>query len=516
MAWRTSRPGPDGPRSWLVACAASWNILWLSLVRRSGGVVFVALVTSYGATREQATWTISVSFSIACILGPLFGLLTKFLALRTLSLVGSSILALSTIACFFAEDMTAVFVLLGVLNGIGTGMMMVTNDVVIGQYFRRYRGSGFGIYYTGGTLAAFAFPPLMQILIQAYGLRGTFLITGGLSLNGLVGSLFYRTPPWASVRTSQVLPVTDKFPVNVAGDFGRPSANEGQLSDYDVEGALLKPKGTNLDVVIKPINTIEASFNSATSGNEHSRTPVEDIPQDYSKGTLFKERRLVAEDEDSGTVATKAQDTKQKWTSHLSFLKVPVFYMVAVTCMFSVYAALIFLILVDVAEEKGFSRQDGAVLLSVSAIGDAGARLLSGVFSDKGFLDRRAMMGLNSVLLGSLVVALPWVHSYAAALALCALLGWACGTLVVLFGPLLADHLGAENLGVTMGICRFVMGAAYLGCPKITGHFKDHVGSYDGLLYMIGSGCFLVALMWAVELSRVCVKKRKERASALE
>lgn len=495
MTWRSKRRGPDGPRSWFVAFAAAWNILWLSLLRRSGGVVFVALVTSYGATREEATWTISISFSIACMLGPVVGLLTKYLALRTLSLVGSFTLALSTILCFFAEDMTAVFALLGVLNGIGMGIVMVTNDVVIGQYFLRYRGSGFGIYYTGGTLAAFVFPPLMDILIQAYGLRGTFLITGGLALNGLVSSLFYRTPPWVSVRASKVLPVTDKIPTNVVGASGEPSANGGQLTEYDVEGALLKDGETTSDDVIQPMNTIEASFNSAVNDGQYVRN---------------------SRDNSSGTAETNSHSTKRKWSSHLSFLKVPVFYMVAVTCMFSVYATLVFMILVDLAEEKGFSRQDGAVFLSVSAIGDAGARLLSGVLSDKGFMDRRAMMGLSSVLLGSLVVSLPSVHSYPAALALCAFLGWACGTLVVLFGPLLADHLGVENLGVTMGICRFVMGAAYFGCPKITGHFKDHVGSYDGLLYMIGSGCFLVALMWLAELCHVCVKKRKDSASAAQ
>lgn len=60
-----------------------------------------------------------MTLTIACdsLLGPVVGLLTKYLALRTLSLVGSSTLALSTILCFFAEDMTAVFALLGVLNG---------------------------------------------------------------------------------------------------------------------------------------------------------------------------------------------------------------------------------------------------------------------------------------------------------------------------------------------------------------------------------------------------------------
>lgn len=199
---------------------------------------------------------------------------------------------------------------------------------------------------------------------------------------------------------------------------------------------------------------------------------------------------------------------------HWTFLRSPVFYMVAVTCAFSVYTLLILMILVDFAEEKGFTKRDGAVLLSLTAIGDASARLISGFLSDRKFCDRRTLLGGSALLAGALCATLPSMHSedYALAATLCVLFGWCNGSVIVLFGPVLVDHVGIANLGLSGGVIRFVMGLAYLACPKITGYFKDEVGSYDGLFYLISIGSFFVGIMWTVELIHRTLRRRKAKA----
>lgn len=449
--------------------------------------------------------------------GPLVGLSTKYVKLRTLSLLGSLILCTSTIGCCFANDMTAVFILLGLCTGVGTGIVLPTNDVVIGQYFSRYRGSGSGIYYTGGTLAAFAFPPLLQMLIQEYGLRGSFLITGGLSLNALAGSLLYSRPPWIRPRRSKVLPVSDETlrPPNggIQGDGDLSGAKVCLPSDAAVPTRSGRETSWN-DAVRDVIKVSEASLGLLVEDDRNNATSGDNgILEPSTRSTVNGKQKFLEGDPDSVTQVTENRKPS-KSASHFSFLKDYIFYLVALTCIFSVYATLIFMVLVDYAEEKGFTRRDGAVLLSLSAIGDASARLLSGVISDRSFVDRRTMMGASCFLLGVSSVALPSVHSYAAVLSICVLFGWACGTTVVLIGPILADHLGVEHLGVSMGICRFAMGAAFLGCPKITGYFKDEVGSYNGLMLMIGSSCFLVSIMWIVEALVVRLKRRRSRALA--
>lgn len=598
--------GPDSARSWLVAVACSWNLLWSSLVRRSSGVIYVALVNTFGVTREQTSWVLSVSISLAWLLGPVVGALTKCVPLMALSIVGTTICSVSAIGCVFAGDMTAVFLLLGICAGIGNGIVMPTNDVIIGRNFGRYRGSGNGIYYTGGTLAAFAFPPILHILIKEYGFRGAFLITGGLMLNGLAACALFGTPPWAGHAkvSPQGTHASDEVPghsvpttVATISDAYKAAIAPASSPDHEPNGVNHKisrtefksttnsetvddssgdPHGTcpseqaGAAVVVRADSFTEAgaattmdvvravvkyefpqpSSPKQTRGPRSHLTKRKHGPGDVPEGVQVISMRqlpnglhgggdsppaqfdeclaLKTEVTANGRAtamddATTSRRESEPGTAsgqpdshgHWAFLRTPVFYMVAVTCAISVYTLLVLMILVDFAEEKGFTKRDGAVLLSVTAIGDASARLISGFLSDRKFCDRRTLLGGSALLAGALCSTLPSMHAdyYALAATLCVLFGWCNGSVVVLFGPVLADHVGVANLGLSGGVIRFVMGLAYLACPKITGYFKDEVGSYDGLLYLISIGSFFVGLMWTVEFIYRTLRRRKANAA---
>ena len=50
------------------------------------------------------------------------------------------------------------------------------------------------ISYAGGTVGSFVFPALIEAVIAEYGLRGSFLIIGGILLNGLPCAMLLRPP----------------------------------------------------------------------------------------------------------------------------------------------------------------------------------------------------------------------------------------------------------------------------------------------------------------------------------
>ncbi|KAH7957671.1 hypothetical protein HPB52_021170 [Rhipicephalus sanguineus] len=573
-------PGPDGPRSWLVAVACGWNLLWSSLIRRSTGVIYVALLRTFGTTREQSSWVLSVGTSIAWLMGPVVGMLTKYVPLMTLSFVGSIVTAVSAIGCAFAGDMTAIFLLLGICSGIGNGIVMPTNDVIIGKYFKKYRGSGNGIYYTGGTLAAFAFPPIYTSCCRhvtpsacrscesaytntEYGFTGAFLITGGLMLNALSACIIFKVPPWeASKSTSakispaaanectdqqqrhgsvvslerkeQVATINGTYKAVVEGgtsadagtnvpkdkdepdttrvssheisDGRAPAAVNGTTTTYKFPPSpkpvqfrgisfrffKRKPSGdgdapsySRLDGAYNIQNGEAGSCTAVTTGNGTIAKPwtVPEPEVVVTNGSL----EAVAVDAAveslrrhslAGKEALVASGGGGAGTSHWSFLRAPVFYMVTVTCAVSVYTLLVLMILVDLAVDKGFTRRDGAATRAPG--------LWPAPLSDRSFCDRRVLLSASAMLTGALCVSLPTMRPdrYAVTALMCALFGWSNGSVVVLFGPVLADQLGVENLGLSAGVTRFVMGIAYLACPKITGYFKDEIGSYDGLLHM--------------------------------
>uniref|UniRef100_A0A131YVZ6 Monocarboxylate transporter n=1 Tax=Rhipicephalus appendiculatus TaxID=34631 RepID=A0A131YVZ6_RHIAP len=535
-SWNRRHQGPDGPWAWLVASAAAWNLFWLSLLRRSGGVIFVALVTTFGESRERTSWVISLNMSLAMLLGPLWGLLTKFLSLRTQTLLGCLIVGVSSILCYFAQSLTAVIVLQGICGGIGQGIVMPTKDLLIGYHFRKYRGSANGIYFIGGTLAAFVYPMILLLLVQEYNLGGALLITGGLQLHALAGSLFYRKPPWAQAQ-NETEARRNSAGLKARGDDGKyitgrqvsktleaaPAADRDHVSkSIDGPGSrkLAVTDGADGfagDVREKGQRGSDFLCNGVEHGNQENNGSC--ASASAAVALLSKETGVAVEDE----VAASSVDRKHKdrrtssaGARHFGFLKYPVFYMIFVTCMFSAFSMLPFTILVDYVKERDFSAQDGAILLSVRAIGDAISRPMSGVLSDRGLVDRRTLMCASKLTVAFSCALLPLAtQSYPALLVLCVLLGWSTGTSVVLFVPIMADRVGVASLGLSMGFCRFAMGVGHLTCPLIIGYFKDQLGSYEGLFYLSSTINFMVGSLWLVDALRMVVtRRRRRRASA--
>ncbi|XP_050025545.1 monocarboxylate transporter 9-like [Dermacentor andersoni] len=546
-SWNRRHHGPDGPWAWLVASAAAWNLFWLSLLRRSGGVIFVALVTAFGESRERTSWVISLNMSLAMLLGPVWGLLTKFLSLRTQTLLGCFIVGVSSILCYFARSLTSVIVLQGVCGGIGQGIVMPTKDLLIGYHFRRYRGSANGIYFIGGTLAAFLYPMVLLLLVQEYNLGGALLITGGLQLHALAGSLFYRKPPWAQAqnetearrnsaglkargddrystgrevsKSSNSYKTEEERTVNnrdvshsVDGTFSKalvPCANGDATECNGAVGVadVVREEGQHGDGVL---------LNGAEYGNQETNRSSATAS---AAAALLSDEAGVAVEEGAATAVDRTDKDRRASSAssrHFGFLKYPVFYMIFVTCSFSAFSMLPFTVLVDYVKERGFSAQDGAILLSVRAIGDAISRPMSGVLSDRDLVDRRTLMCASKLTVAFVCALLPLAtQSYAALLVLCVLLGWSTGTAVVLFVPIMADRVGVASLGLSMGFCRFAMGVGHLTCPIIIGHFKDELGSYEGLFYLSSIVTFLVGSLWLVDALRmVVIRRRRRRASA--
>ncbi|XP_075745452.1 monocarboxylate transporter 9 isoform X2 [Rhipicephalus microplus] len=493
-SWNRRHQGPDGPWAWLVISAVAWNLFWLSLLRHSAGVIFVALLSRFGESRERTSWVISLSMSLAILLG------------------------------------------------IGQGIVMPTKELVIGYHFRRYHGSANGICFIGGILAAFVYPMILLLLIQEYNLGGALLITGGLQLHALAGSLFYRKPLWAQVQNGtearrnsarlkpwgddvnymKGLEVSNMQEAPRAADMGHvsmsiirpgsrklaPCRNDDVTDAADGAGEDVREKG-------------QRSSNLLHNDTDHKNRETNGSSASASAAVALLSNETGNAVEDMVTATCVDRKHEIRWTSSagacdLGFLKHPVFYMILVTCSFSAFSMVTFTILVDYAKERNFSAQDGAILLSVKAIGDAISHPMSGLLPGRGLIDRRTLMCASQLTMAFSCALLPLAaHSYPALLVLCVLLGWSTSTVVVLFVPIMADRVGMASLGMSMGICRFAMGVGPLTCPLLIGYFKDQLGSYEGLFYLSSIINFMVGSLWLVDALRMVVtRRRRRRASA--
>ena len=78
------------------------------------------------------------------------------------------------------------------VSGAGLGMAMLSNIVIVQQYFNRKRAVASGLSLLGISFGNILTGPLVQWLIDTYGWRGTLIILSGISLQNLAFAATYR------------------------------------------------------------------------------------------------------------------------------------------------------------------------------------------------------------------------------------------------------------------------------------------------------------------------------------
>ncbi|GFW43605.1 MFS domain-containing protein [Trichonephila clavipes] len=189
-----SMEGVDGASSWWIAAACCFINMMMYGMTRLSGVLFVASVPRYGVGREEASFPYTFANFVRNTAGPLVGYLGHRLGVRPVTTFGCFLAAFGIGTCFFAEHIGTITVLWGTLFGLGFGLGNILLPVKINQYFDKYRATASGISFSGACLGSFILPPIVEILMDLYGLSGTFLVLAGLVLNCVPAALLLRKP----------------------------------------------------------------------------------------------------------------------------------------------------------------------------------------------------------------------------------------------------------------------------------------------------------------------------------
>ncbi|GFT59195.1 adhesion G protein-coupled receptor B2 [Trichonephila clavipes] len=113
----TPRPeGPDGCWAWAVAIACFVILFVVGGLGRLFALVFVELIKTFGVNRKSAALPFSIHLAIKNISGPLVGHLSQNIGLRAIVVLGAFISAFSIGACYFAESITIIVILWGLIN----------------------------------------------------------------------------------------------------------------------------------------------------------------------------------------------------------------------------------------------------------------------------------------------------------------------------------------------------------------------------------------------------------------
>ncbi|XP_040069306.1 monocarboxylate transporter 2-like [Ixodes scapularis] len=480
---------------WLVAAACCWMNLFGFAMLRSMAVVYVGVLQEFHVTRGQAAWPLSLTGVFYTFTAPAVGVLARHISVWKLTLAGSVASSICVSLCYFANGIPYLIVCYGISQGISIAFISLTHTV-INQNFSNHKAVASGISSAGFTIGGLVFPPMVQFFFNRYGLRGGFLLCGALMLNASAGALLQRGSRAVSISTCDGKAQDDPHKTR-------------SLQEDDLENCSLCV--AELSAGLMPKSAEASSKDQINAKDEETNfrlspraTETLGAHQLGAQNIKLEESQLHAAQnmyEVSRTLhrLVPGSNLQNRIIGSLSFLAILKFYIIVLSFSQIIFSMTTYLtVIVDFAMDRDISRWNAVLLITCCAAVDMVSRLASGWITDKGFLRRSSMMTLHFLLSATSLHLVPLCHSYTPIVFMSVIVGWCNGATIVLIPVFLMELVDAGKFSVCYGTATFLAGLPMLARPVIIGYFRDTLGDYRGLFWLLGtlSACNVILWCW--------------------
>ncbi|KAJ7330724.1 hypothetical protein OS493_021652 [Desmophyllum pertusum] len=167
---------PDSPCSWFACiCASVCYALNLGFCL-SFGVMLPELMEEFNEGRQKTVWVGSLTIALAYFLCPLGSFLSQTIGCRLATILGGVICAVGLLLASFSSSLLWMFVTYSSLYGLGASIIYMTSFVITAKNFVKWKSLAVGIVSVGGSVGILALGPLLQLLNDMVGWRGTYRI----------------------------------------------------------------------------------------------------------------------------------------------------------------------------------------------------------------------------------------------------------------------------------------------------------------------------------------------------
>ena len=192
----TSVPRPRVFYGWVVV-AGAFVVLFLAYGAQCAfGVFFAALLNEFGWSRTGLSGVFSLYAFLYSVFGFATGPLTDRWGPRVVVAIGGVFLGVGLAGMSQVRELWHPYLLYGVVAALGMSTAYVPCNATVVKWFVRQRGLAVGVASSGGSLGAFALPPLAHILVNALDWRQAFVVFGAgiLVLLNAVATVMKRDP----------------------------------------------------------------------------------------------------------------------------------------------------------------------------------------------------------------------------------------------------------------------------------------------------------------------------------
>jgi sugar phosphate permease len=174
------------------------NMIVMRGVNGSFSVYYLALLEDFSWSHREGASIASVNFLIYAATSPLMGLVFDRCGPRVLMPLGAALVGAGLWLSSFADSLSHLYLFYGFVVALGQSALgFVGHSALISYWFVRRRATAMGIASMGQGLGALIMVPTTQILIDRFGWRAAFTVTGTVIFLALVpaNTLLQRRRP---------------------------------------------------------------------------------------------------------------------------------------------------------------------------------------------------------------------------------------------------------------------------------------------------------------------------------
>ncbi|XP_062592358.1 monocarboxylate transporter 12-like [Saccostrea cucullata] len=182
----------DSGWAWMVMMAAFGSQFVTAVLSYGVGVLHNAFLSEFKENLTLTALVGSVFASLLSLLGPLVSFVINKWSCRVAGIISGICLFTGLVFSVFAPNLITLIFTFGIVAGSGLGFSAITSVIVVGYSFEKYRGLAVGLNVAGAGIGMFVGGPLIQFLIDQYGLRGALLMLGAFGSHNVVFGALMR------------------------------------------------------------------------------------------------------------------------------------------------------------------------------------------------------------------------------------------------------------------------------------------------------------------------------------
>ncbi|KAI8788964.1 hypothetical protein BgiMline_000816 [Biomphalaria glabrata] len=198
-----SPPDMDRGWAWVILFSAFFSLTLTGATIFTAGVLMPTILKDINNDKTVVSWIGAVHVSVLCMSGPFVSIVLSRLGSRWTVFCAGIFLSAGMIGASFCTTVPYLILTHGLISGMGSGFILNTMFVTVGQFFNRYRGLACGLLATGSGVGMLAGGNALNFIHEAYGLSGTYLLWGGVTSHVLIFALLLRPSPEEQLRKAE-------------------------------------------------------------------------------------------------------------------------------------------------------------------------------------------------------------------------------------------------------------------------------------------------------------------------